>query len=203
MKRTVLSTLALLGFLLAPLAGKAAAGNTDAPVVCNDVLINGGFESGSAGWTQSSAGGFDLISQYNPRSGAWGAYLAGYDNTDDRLRQPLPLPAGTISATLRLWWSLETEEPALANDDLTVSLLSADGTTLAELWMVDNTAPAGQWAEAVIDLTGYAGQDVTLQLRATTNAYDLTDFYMDDLSVLVCIPASLPQRSYLPLVVHS
>ena len=69
--------------------------------------------------------------------------------------------------------------------------------------MVDNTAPAGQWAEAVIDLTGYAGQDVTLQLRATTNAYDLTDFYMDDLSVLVCIPASLPQRSYLPLVVHS
>ena len=55
----------------------------------------------------------------------------------------------------------------------------------------------------MIDLTGYAGQDVTLQLRATTNAYDLTDFYMDDLSVLVCIPASLPQRSYLPLVVHS
>ena len=97
---------------------------------------------------------------------------------------------------------LETEEPVLPNDSLTISLLRLDGTTLADLWRIDNTEAAGLWDEAVIDLTGYAGQQVVLQLHATTNQFDLTDFYVDDMSLQVCVSANGPLRSYLPLVVH-
>lgn len=196
------AVLTLLTILLMMLAGSVAAGQPDEPATCSELLINGGFEAGPAGWTQSSADGFDLISQFNPRNGAWGAYLAGYNAADDQLQQTLTLPAGA-TATLRAWWMLETEEPALPNDSLTLSLLRPDGTTLSDLWSTDNTAPAGLWDEAVIDLTRYVGQPVTLQLHAATNAYDLTDFYLDDMSVQVCVSANATLRSYLPLVIRS
>lgn len=196
-------TLATLILLLVILPGSAAAGHPNAAAVCSELLINGDFEAGPVGWTQSSAGGFDLISGFNPHTGAWGSYLAGYNNADDQLRQSVSLPAGASSATLRLWWALETEEPALPNDSLTLSLLRSDGTTLADLWTVDNSAPAGLWGEAVIDLTGYTGQQVTVQLLAATNAYDLSDFYADDLSLIVCTDSNAAQRSFLPLIVRS
>lgn len=197
-----LTALAILAVMLVALPG-GGAGESATGAMCSELLINGDFEAGSAGWTQTSTGGFDLISQFNPRDGAWGAYLAGYNDADDWLRQSVSLPAGASSATLRLWWSLETEELALPNDRLALSLLRPDGTALAELWAVDNSAPAGLWDEAVIDLTGYGGQQVTLQLLATTNSYDLSDFYADDLSLIVCTDSNATQRSFLPLIVRS
>ena len=33
---------------------------------CSELVVNGGFETGSQGWTQMSAGGYDLISDFNP-----------------------------------------------------------------------------------------------------------------------------------------
>ncbi len=82
---------------------------------------------GGPGLDAASAGGYNLISQFNPRTGHWGAYLAGANNADDRLSQPLALPADAISVTLRLWWSLESEEPPVAADTLTLSLLRPNG----------------------------------------------------------------------------
>lgn len=196
------AALALILTLAAALPTGAVAG-TSTGAACSDTLINGGFEAGQSGWTQSSAGGFDLISDFNPRSGVWGAYLAGYDDADDRLSQTLDLPSGTITATLRLWWMLETEEAGLGNDHLDLALLRPNGTTLADLWTGDDSAPTGIWSEVVIDLTPYAGQQVRLQLRAATNSLDLTDFYADDITLTVCTPGNAAQRRFLPLIVRN
>ena len=159
---------------------------------------------GRTGWLDAiQRRGIRPDQRLQPAHRRLGSYLAGYNNADDQLRQSVSLPAGASSATLRLWWALETEEPALPNDSLTLSLLRSDGTTLADLWTVDNSAPAGLWGEAVIDLTGYTGQQVTIQLLAATNAYDLSDFYTDDLSLIVCTDSNAAQRSFLPLIVRS
>jgi hypothetical protein len=153
---------------------------------CTELIVNGGFEAGEVGWTQFSAQGLNLISDYNPRTGTMGAYLAGTDNADDRLSQSLILPASPISITLRFWWSIATEETDGAFDTLTVSLLRPDGSLLADLLTADNSAPVNVWQEAVLDLSAYAGQAVTLRFWARTDATLSTDFYLDDVSVLAC-----------------
>ncbi|MER2599810.1 MAG: hypothetical protein ABTQ73_09840 [Caldilineales bacterium] len=169
---------------------------------CSDALINGSFEATTTGWAQSSLGGYSLISQFNPRSGSWGAYLGGSNNADDRLSQSLTLPASASAITLRLWWAQESEDALVAHDFLTLSLLRSDGTLLADLWQTDNTATGTAWDEVTLDISRYAGQQVMLRLRATSNSFDLTDFYVDDLSVQVCGADGAQLRSFLPLIWH-
>ena len=192
------------GFLLAGLAlfvalaswGRAAYGAV--PAGCTELVQDGGFEGGGLVWQQSSAGDYDLISDYNPRTGELGAYLAGIDNADDRLSQQVVLPAG--ASTLRAWWSMATsEDDAEAFDKMTVSLRRPDGSLVADLVTLDNTDPAYAWEEIAINLTPYAGQTVILQFAATTDGTNITDFYLDDISVVVC---GMDSRIYLPFIIR-
>ena len=77
-----------------------------APTACAELITNGGFEAQGAGWTQSSAGGFNLISTFYPRTGSWGAYLGGTNNADDRLSQQIIVPSNPISVSLTAWWAI-------------------------------------------------------------------------------------------------
>src|SRR4051794_40426113 len=43
------------------------------------LVTNGGFESGSTGWQQSSANGYPLVDSSLPHSGAYSAWLCGYN----------------------------------------------------------------------------------------------------------------------------
>ncbi|HSN75684.1 MAG TPA: hypothetical protein VL334_11455 [Anaerolineae bacterium] len=193
----------LLALLVLPLWAPAPTrASAYQAATCQELLINGNFEAGSAGWTQSSAGGYDLISQFNPRTGRWGAYLAGANNADDRLSQPVLLPQDAVTITLRLWWSLESEEPPVPADTLTLSLLQPNGVLLVDLWQVDNTVTLGIWDEIVIDLKAYAGQSVVVRFQALSGSFDLTDFYLDDVSVTVCTPVTTINSTWLPLAMR-
>lgn len=200
---TAICLCTLLALLGLPLWAPAPTGaSAHQAATCQELLINGNFEAGPAGWTQSSAGGYDLISQFNPRTGLWGAYLAGANNADDRLSQPVLLTQDAVTITLRLWWSLESEEPPVPADTLTLSLLQPNGVLLADLWQVDNTATLGIWDEVVIDLTAYAGQSVVVRFQALSDSFDLTDFYLDDISVTVCTPVTAINSMWLPLAMR-
>lgn len=193
----LLSVLAAAALLIArptlPAAHTAAA---QAPT-CRELLVNGGFEEGDTGWSQTSAGGYNLISGFYPRTGNLGAFLGGANQADDWLSQPIALPAGVVSATLSFWWAIATEEPPdTAFDRLTVSLHRTDDTLLADLTTIDNNAIENQWDQAEFDLTSYGGQSLTLKFHATTDANNITDFYVDDVSLVVC-PAS---KTYLPVL---
>ena len=188
---------------------------------CSELVVNGGFESGSQGWTQSSAGGYDLVSTYNPFTGVWGAYLGGIDDADDRLGQALTLPAGASSITLHAWWSIATSETGGGFDRMTLSLLRPDGSLLAELARIDDSADPDVWDEIIADLTSYAGQTVRVQAHAVSDGSNPTDFYLDDLGITACVasgtatptptriatptPTATPRvqtrYGYLPLVV--
>jgi hypothetical protein len=168
------------------------------PAGCTELINNGGFEAGSTGWVQYSAGGFNLISDFYPHTGRLGAYLGGANNADDRLSQPVVLPAGAISITLRLWWAMTTAEAGGVFDTLTISLLHGDGTPLATLATPDNSAAVNQWDELVFDLTAYAGQSVILSLAAVTDSQYPTDFYVDDVSITACSGAGTPSPTPSP-----
>lgn len=168
-------------------------------VACAEQLVNGGFETGADGWQQSSIGGHELISDFYPHSGRWGAYLGGANNADDILSQQATLPATAISVTLTAWWAIATEEAGIGFDRLTASLHGPDGALLAELWTIDSSAMVNTWDQIETDLTAYRGQTVRIQFRATTDDSNLTDFYLDDLSLWVCAPDF---AVYLPLIVR-
>jgi len=188
MTRTARVCFALLTCCLAAL-GLAmdqlwARGSDLGAAACTELLQDGGFEAGGQGWLQYSVQGYELISDFNPRAGELGAYLAGVNEADDRISQQVSLPGGTI--TLRAWWYLATAETAGAFDHLTVSLLRPDGTWLAHLLTVNNTAPVGLWDELVIDLSSYAGQAVLLRFTGRTDENNISDFYLDDISIVAC-----------------
>jgi hypothetical protein len=162
---------------------------------CAEKLVNGGFEAGATGWTQNSAN--DLISSFYPHSGTWGAYLGGVNNADDTLAQQVALPADAMTITLTAWWAIATEEAGVGFDRMIASLRRPDGALLADLFTVDSSSTANVWDQAELDVTNYRGQTVILQFHATTDASNLTDFYLDDISLVACLP---PVTIYLPLI---
>lgn len=187
-----------LGACLLSLLGLSFLGNVcmsralgPAPTSCTELLQDGSFEAGGQRWLQQSAQGYELISNFNPHAGRLGAYLAGVNDADDRLSQQIALPQGA-TIVLQGWWFLATAESAEAFDTMTVALLRPDGTPLADLITVDNTAEVGMWDELLLDLTPYAGQTVVLRFAALTDASNISDFYLDDVSVIACAQEITP-----------
>lgn len=164
----------------------------EAANVCVELVQNGGFEAGSQGWIENSAQGYPLVSDFNPRTGRYSAYLAGVNNADDRISQKITLPADSVSITLRAWWYLATAETAGVFDTLTVWLLREDFQPLAQLAQVNNTYPVGMWDQIVADLSSYAGRTVILQFAGRTDENNISDFYVDDVSVSACRPPATP-----------
>lgn len=178
---------------------------------CTELVQNGGFEAGNTGWQEYSIQSYPLISDFNPRTGRFSAYLGGVNDADDRISQQITLPHGVASITLRAWWYLATAETAGAFDTLTVWLLRPDNMPLAQVARVDNSYPVGAWAEIVVNLNAYAGQTVVLQFAGLTDESNISDFYVDDVSINACGAAATPTatrtpdpnqtRTFLPLIV--
>jgi len=165
-------------------------GSAATSTACIELVQDGGFEAGSPAWLRYSAQGYELISDFNPRSGAKSAYLAGVNSADDRLSQQVTLPVG--ASTLRAWWYLATAETAGAFDQMTVSLLRTDGSWLADLVTVDNTAEVGVWDEILVDLSAYGGRTLVLRFAGRTDDTNISDFYLDDISIAICVADPQP-----------
>jgi hypothetical protein len=189
--------LVVLSLIVLSCAGSLLSAYAHGPALsdCTELAQNGGFEAGNAGWQQFSAQGYELISDFNPRGGVLSAYLAGVNDADDRLRQTITLPGDMLTVTLEAWWFLATAETGGAFDTMTVSLLTADGAAIVDLLTVDNTAAVGVWDRIALDLSAYAGQTVAIQFAARTDANNISDFYLDDVSVLACPSGTAPTAS--------
>ncbi|MGC8782550.1 MAG: choice-of-anchor J domain-containing protein [Anaerolineae bacterium] len=179
--------------------GAPAAAQAPRPAACAELLVNGGLEDGAAGWQISSADGYPLLSQALPHTGQWGAFLAGYNEADDRLAQAVALPAGQTS-TLRFWWQARTDETDHSWDTLDVEITPA-GAAPIRLQRITDADAGGGWQQATFDLSAYAAQTVTLSFHAQTDFDRPTDFYLDDISLEACAAATSFQL-YLPLTLR-
>ncbi|MGC0417130.1 M28 family peptidase [Embleya sp. AB8] len=139
-------------------------------------LKNGGFEQGTANWTQS-ANDITNSTQATAHSGSWYAWMMGYGtaNTETLSQSNVTVPAG---AKLRLWVKITTEEVGnTAYDTLAVQV---DGTTLATYSNADAT---GAYVQKTVDLSAYAGRTITLQFKGTEDQSAATTFFLDDISI--------------------
>jgi subtilisin family serine protease len=144
-------------------------------------IVNGGFEAGTSPWTQSSSGGYSLITTTRPHTGSYGAYLGGYNNATESISQQVTVPA---NGTLTYWWYMTTSESgSTVYDRLRVRVLNSAGTVLATPRTWSNASGAGLWRQDTLSLAAYAGQAVKVEFNATTDSSLVSSFFVDDVSL--------------------
>lgn len=151
-----------------------------------NILANPGFESGSAGWSQSSSDGVAIITNDATfaHAGTWYAWLGGDVNVTDTLSQDFVVPA--TQARLQFWYRIATNETLSGEyDRLNVSLVNpANGSVLTTLATFSNRATTSGWVQSqAYDISAYAGQTVRLRFDSTNDFSDFTSFRIDDVSV--------------------
>ena len=153
-----------------------------------ELVTNGGFESGSSGWTQEASGGAAIITSNasQARTGSGVAWLGGYNNATDALTQPITVPSGASSVTLQYWYRITTSETVPgAWDTLQVQVLNSGGSLLQTLASYSNQNASSSWAQSpAFNLASYAGQTIRIRFIATTDSSASSSFYIDDVSVL-------------------
>lgn len=172
----------------------SAAGATNTPVtipvtltvspVVTQLIVNGGFEGSISPWTLSgnasrSTGAF-------PHSGTGYLILAGVNNANGSARQQVSIPSGS-SPGLSFFLNVTSNETTTTTqfDRLFIEVRSTTGSLLATLATFSNLnkGTAGAYVlRGPFGLSGFAGQTVRVQFRATTDFSLSSTFRIDDVS---------------------
>ncbi|MFE5370578.1 M1 family metallopeptidase [Streptomyces mirabilis] len=175
--------IAALAAALLPVTPAAAAPPT-APLAADctpaQVVTNGGFESGTSPWTQSSSTVITNRSGQSAHGGTSFAWLDGVGSTHtDTLSQSVTIPSGCSSATLTFWLHIDTAETtsSTAYDKLTAKIGS---TTLATY---SNLNKATGYVQKSFDVSAFAGQTVSLAFTGTEDSSLQTSFVLDDIAL--------------------
>jgi subtilase family serine protease len=149
--------------------------------VATQLLGNTGFETGSASpWSATSGVVSTASGSEAPHGGTYFAWMDGYGSAHtDTLSQTVTVPSGCTSATLSFWLKIDTAETSsTAYDKLTVKVGS---TTLATYSNLNKAA----YTQRSFNLTGYAGQSVTVTFTGIEDASLQTSFVIDDVALSV------------------
>lgn len=155
------------------------------PFACTDILSNGGFESGSTVWSQSSSHGYTSICSDGtcaptipPRTGAFLAWLAGDDSEKSSIKQRVTLPAGQ-NAMLSYWYTTYSLDDC-GNDFGGVEIKV--GSKVVRSWSYDLCYDTGDglWHNDSIDLSDLAGETVDVIFFGRTDNSFFSNFWVDD-----------------------
>jgi hypothetical protein len=151
-----------------------------------ELVSNGGFESGSSGWTASS-GVIDSSSSQASHSGSYKAWLDGYGSAHtDTVYQTVTIPASASSATLSFWLKVVSDETTTtqAYDTFKAQVRNSSGTVLATLGTWSNLDKGSSYVQRSFDLSAYAGQTIQLYFIGVEGSSVATSFVLDDVSLL-------------------
>lgn len=149
------------------------------------LVLNGGFESGAASWSASS-GVITSDSGQAARSGTWKAWMNGYGAAHtDTLYQQVTIPATVTSATLKFWLKIASNETTTTNayDTLKVQVRSSSGALLATLATYSNLQKGTTFLEKSFNLSTYKGQTVRIYFEGIEGSTVPTSFVIDDVTL--------------------
>jgi subtilisin family serine protease len=160
---------------------------TPAPV-CTELARNGGFEQQSTDWAAWSRRGAPVVcsgtrcnARLVPHGGQFLAWLGGLNSEDSWVRQTIRLPAGR-QVTLRYWYKLESRD--ICGYDFGWAKLFADGRwTYLRRFDLCQSRATRTWVKDQINLTAYAGKSVVFELGASTDSIELSNLFVDDVSL--------------------
>lgn len=199
MKR--ITTLTALAAVAALTAGQASA-------TTNEVVINGGFETGDlTGYQTFANGGSIQVVNTDSNTGAYSVKLVGDTTaTGGAAAFPVlkaanlgsPIPADS-DIEISFWARSDSFSPGSVVFAEFFSELAGGGTSKAEILTGGPLFPPSTWTQYSFTTTAGSNTDggVTLQLKVDTGAAPdrLTEVYFDDISVKV-----VPEPSSLALL---
>ena len=96
----------------------------------------------------------------------------------------MSIPAEDHSVLLRFWWLAESE---IEQPDDAVDIIVQYGEEQADLLHTLRALdPLGQWRMEAVDLSDYAGMEVTLTFLVHTDGEISSTFRLDDISLQAC-----------------
>ena len=172
-----------------------AAGNVGSSPVTNfsirnglgDLIVNGGFENKTTGWT-AAPGIITTKAGQAAHGGTYKAWLNGYGAVHtDTLAQSVTLPAALSSAQLSFWLMINSDETVttVVHDSLTLQLKDSAGKVLATLGTWSNLDKGSSYKNLSFDVSTYKGKTVQLYFEGVENGTKQTSFVIDDVSLIV------------------
>ncbi len=152
----------------------------------SELVVNGGFESGTTPW----AGSTGVIGNYSGQTAYEGtrfAWLGGNGTTaTETLYQTVSIPSTATSANFSFALHIDTAESgSTAYDKLVVTVKNSSGTTLGTLATYSNANAASGYQVRSFNLLPYKGQSVRLHFNMTEDSSLQTSFVVDKVSLQV------------------
>ena len=156
----------------------------------SQLIVNGGFETGSAAPWALTAGVLCSNSGCpgeTAHRGSWFAWLDGYGFTHtDTATQTVSIPAGKTTATLAFYLHIDTQEVgSIAYDTLRVQVLNSSGTVLGTLATYSNVNAASGYSLHSLNMNAYIGQTVQIRFYGHEDWSLATSFVIDDVTLTV------------------
>jgi hypothetical protein len=162
-------------------------------------FVNGNLEGGATGWTTYSSHGWQIITtsfpgSLTPHSGSWAAWLGGDYNDISYIRQQVTVSPG---CPYLAYWHWIASEDACGYD---FGGVLVNGTVVNQYNLCVSTSTGG-WIKRVVNLGAYAGQSVSVQIRAETDSSLNSNLFVDDVSfqssVATALDTSVPNNTPL------
>jgi hypothetical protein len=152
------------------------------------LLVNPGFETGTATPWVATAGVIDSTASQPAHSGTWKAWLDGYGTTHtDTLYQQVTIPSTATSATLTFWLHIDSAETTTitAFDTLKPQIRNSANTLLATLATYSNLNKAAGYSQKTFNLNAYIGQTIRIYFLGVEDSSLQTSFVIDDTALNV------------------
>jgi hypothetical protein len=159
-----------------------------AVVTWAELIVNGGFESGppASPWVQYSNFSLELIDGLGARTGSWGVYMGGLEDAVDQIHQRVKVPATAPSPRLYYWRLIRTSDYIDAvYDEMRCVIWDTDGNVLAFCGQYSNVDQSQNWIQVTYDMSAFRGQTVDIGFKAFNDELYPTQFFIDDVSLLV------------------
>lgn len=153
-----------------------------------NLIVNGGFETGTATPWTLTAGVLNNSTAEPAHTGAWDAWLDGYGTTHtDTATQTVTIPSTITTATLTFWLHIDTAETTTTTqfDKLTVQVLNTSNTVLATLGTFSNLNHAAGYQQHSFSVAQFKGQTVKIRFTGTEDTSLQTSFVIDDVALNV------------------
>ena len=152
------------------------------PPPSGNLLLNPGFESGSASWTSDHADTFETGT--NARTGSGFAGLNGWgQSTSYRLDQTLSIPSSVSGSSLSFYLKTLTDETTTATAYDTLKVQAVSGGVTTTLATYSNLNKSTGYVLKTLDLSSFKGKTVTLRFLGVEDSSLKTYFFVDDTSV--------------------
>ncbi len=171
---------------------------TAAPPACTELLLYPGFEGGrNVGWSESSTGGYAVVTTDYPRSGSYSAWMGGASNETSQVWQSVTIDPGATSVMLNYWyWISSTRTTCNANERAEVRI---NGMSVRTNQLCSTTNTGGFVAATAIDLSAYSGATELRFWADTDNQLPHSSFLVDDVSIEQCLDVTPTTADYSDL----